>query len=137
MTVVEHNQSQRNAAERRGSTRRSGLTIAFGVVGAVVGALLVSRGLATDDAGWWLVGVVLFAPLVVAASHWVSARVESAPKAAALAAVAMLLLAGTVTVIVSYDWWDDSHDPAHLAYRLASNVPGSYVYVHATPGSPE
>jgi hypothetical protein len=116
-------------------TRVSPAWIVIFAVLAVGSGVSVSYGLAKDDPLWLVLGAAVFAPLVVTAAH-ASARLESAPRTAALGSVCGLTLVAVVAIVVSTPWWDET-DRSGGTFRLAADDPTAHVYLHDEPGGSE
>jgi hypothetical protein len=105
------------------------LTIAAGVA--------AGYGFNRHSAPWLVASAALVAPILVVGAH-AGARVESAPRAAALAVTAVLLFLFIVSIVVSEQLWDSATATSDSpAYRLAADTPDAHVYLRAKPGGPE
>ena len=113
----------------------SWIAVVLILVVTVGAALAVSFGLARERDLWLVFGAVAFAPVLVVAMHSAT-RFESSPRAAALAAGALLVIVFIIGIVASHPWWTESsgHEGE---YALSSTDDSAHVYLHAKPGGPE
>jgi len=115
--------------------RPTPVVVVIALVLAVAAGVAAGYGLVRDSKPWLIAAAVVLAPLLVVAAHS-AARVESAPRAGALAAVAVLAITFVIVVVLTSSWWDTGERGA-LPYGLAADTPSARIYLRAKPGGPE